>query len=244
MIEVTQVPGTEEDVVDVEPTTLPDALPVLPLKETVAFPNTMTPLAVGQERSVQLVNDALSRDRMLVMVASRDSDVEQPGPDDVYSVGVVGVIARMLKMPDGTLRILVQGGQRVRIDDSDRSDPIDVVGTGILDLRILARDHHEHPLPGQDVVDELYRALLADGQRRDHVGKGNGLLQRQDWQHVRELRRFPHRKLLNLFRAVLDDLDHASSGPRSAGAGPLIGTCRASLDGCDSGSSTRNMPSS
>ncbi|MGH2979033.1 MAG: LON peptidase substrate-binding domain-containing protein, partial [Solirubrobacterales bacterium] len=80
MIEVTQSPGIEDDVVDVERTTLPDALPVLPLKETVAFPNTMTPLAVGQERSVQLVNDALTRDRMLVMVASRDPDIDQPGP--------------------------------------------------------------------------------------------------------------------------------------------------------------------
>jgi ATP-dependent Lon protease len=95
---------------------LPDLLPVLPLREMVAFPNTMTPLAVGQERSVQLVNDALSRDRMLVLVASRDPDIEQPGPDDVYRVGVAGTIARMLKMPDGTLRILVQGGPRIRIE--------------------------------------------------------------------------------------------------------------------------------
>jgi ATP-dependent Lon protease len=96
---------------------LPEVLPVLPLKEMVAFPNTMTPLAIGQERSVNLVNDALARDRMLVMVASRDTDVEEPGPDDVYRVGVVGSIARMLKMPDGTMRILVQGAQRVRIDE-------------------------------------------------------------------------------------------------------------------------------
>jgi ATP-dependent Lon protease len=103
--------------------TLPDALPVLPLKETVAFPNTMTPLAVGQERSVRLVNDALGRDRMLVMVASRDSEVEEPGGDDVYRVGVAGVIARMLKMPDGTLRILVQGGQRVQIEEFVSEQP-------------------------------------------------------------------------------------------------------------------------
>ena len=59
---------------------LPDALPVLPLRETVAFPNTMTPLAVGQERSVQLVNDVLSGDRMLVMVASKDPEVERRAP--------------------------------------------------------------------------------------------------------------------------------------------------------------------
>ncbi len=102
---------------------LPDALPVLPLKETVALPNSMTPLAVGQERSVQLVNDALSRDRMLVMVASKDADVEQPGPDDLYRVGVAGTIARMLRMPDGTLRILVQGGSRVRLDEFVSEDP-------------------------------------------------------------------------------------------------------------------------
>jgi len=94
---------------------LPPALPALPLRETVPFPDALTPLAVGQERSVQLVNDVLQGNRMLVMVASRDSAVEQPGPDQLYEVGVVGVVARMLKVPDGTLRILVQAAQRVRI---------------------------------------------------------------------------------------------------------------------------------
>jgi ATP-dependent Lon protease len=102
---------------------LPELLPVLPLREMVAFPNTLTPLAVGQERSVQLVNDALSRDRMLVLVAGKDAEIEEPGPDDVYRVGVAGTIARMLKMPDGTLRILVQGGPRVRIDEFLAQEP-------------------------------------------------------------------------------------------------------------------------
>ncbi|MEA2323675.1 MAG: ATP-dependent Lon protease, partial [Solirubrobacteraceae bacterium] len=91
---------------------LPSRLPVLPLRETVPLPDTLTPLAIGQERSIQLVNDALAGDRMLVMVASRNPDLEQPGPDDLFRVGVVGAIARMMKVPDGTLRILVQGGQR------------------------------------------------------------------------------------------------------------------------------------
>ena len=59
---------------------LPDELPVLPLRESVPFPDTLTPLAVGQERSVQLVNDVLGGDRMLVMVASRDPELEEPGP--------------------------------------------------------------------------------------------------------------------------------------------------------------------
>ena len=89
---------------------------MLPLRETVPFPDTLTPLAIGQERSVALVNDVLAGNRMLVMVASRQPDIDEPGPDELYDVGVVGVIARMLKVPDGTLRLLVQGAQRVRVD--------------------------------------------------------------------------------------------------------------------------------
>jgi ATP-dependent Lon protease len=94
---------------------LPDALPVLPLRETVTFPETLTPLAVGQERSIKLVDDVLGANRMLAMVAARDPENEEPGPEDLYEVGVVGVVARMLKVPDGTLRVLVQGAQRVRL---------------------------------------------------------------------------------------------------------------------------------
>jgi ATP-dependent Lon protease len=94
---------------------LPDALPVLPLRDTVTFPETLTPLAVGQERSIKLVDDVLGANRMLAMVAARDPENEEPGPQDLYEVGVVGVVARMLKVPDGTLRVLVQGTQRVRL---------------------------------------------------------------------------------------------------------------------------------
>jgi ATP-dependent Lon protease len=94
---------------------LPDALPVLPLRDTVTFPETLTPLAVGQERSIKLVDDVLGANRTLAMVAARDSENEEPGPKDLYEVGVVGVVARMLKVPDGTLRVLVQGTQRVRL---------------------------------------------------------------------------------------------------------------------------------
>jgi ATP-dependent Lon protease len=94
---------------------LPGALPVLPLRETVAFPDTLTPLAVGQERSIKLVNDVLAGNRMLAMVASKDAELETPGPDQLYEVGVAGVIARMMRVPDGSLRVLVQGAQRVRI---------------------------------------------------------------------------------------------------------------------------------
>ena len=96
---------------------------MLPLRETVTFPDTLTPLAVGQERSIKLVDDVLGANRMLVMVASRDPEDEEPGPDGLYDVGVVGVVARMIKVPDGTLRILVQGTQRVRLGPYVAEEP-------------------------------------------------------------------------------------------------------------------------
>ena len=83
----------------------------------MTYPDTLTPLAVGQERSIRLINDVLAGNRMLAMVGSRDPEVESPGPDQLYRVGVAGTVARMLKVPDGTLRILVQGGPRVRLDE-------------------------------------------------------------------------------------------------------------------------------
>jgi len=120
-IQIGEPDGSPEPVV--ERPQLPDGLPVLPLRENVPFPDTLTPLAIGQERSVQLVNDVLGGDRMLAMVASRDPSNETPGPDDLYRVGVAGTVARMLRVPDGTLRIVVQGGPRVRISEFVATEP-------------------------------------------------------------------------------------------------------------------------
>jgi ATP-dependent Lon protease len=108
-------PGAGGEEVAMGSSGVPAQLPVLPLRDTVTFPDMLTPLAVGQERSIRLVNDVLGGDRMLAMVASRSPEIEAPGPDQVHEYGVVGTVARMLKVPDGTLRILVQAGPRVRV---------------------------------------------------------------------------------------------------------------------------------
>ncbi len=121
VLEVVDAGDVEEAIRSNEP--LPDALPVLPMREMVTFPDTLTPLAVGQERSIKLVNDVLGANRMLAMVASRDVENEEPGPDDLYDVGVVGIVARMLKVPDGTIRILVQGAQRVKLGPYVAEEP-------------------------------------------------------------------------------------------------------------------------
>ncbi|MBU3691742.1 MAG: endopeptidase La [Solirubrobacterales bacterium] len=121
VLEVVEAGQEEETIRALEE--LPDALPVLPLRETVAYPDTLSPLGVGQERSIKLVDDVLAANRMLVMVASREPEDETPGPDQLYDVGVVGVVTRMLKVPDGSIRILVQGTQRVRIGDYVAEEP-------------------------------------------------------------------------------------------------------------------------
>ncbi|MHB1243047.1 MAG: endopeptidase La [Gaiellaceae bacterium] len=105
--------------------TAPDVmqLPVLPLKETVVFPESMTPLAVGQERSVRLIDDVVSGERMLALFTVRNTEAEPPGWDDLYPVGTVAIVHKMIKVPDGTLRILVQGLQRVRLVRPVQDEP-------------------------------------------------------------------------------------------------------------------------
>ncbi|MCB0867319.1 MAG: endopeptidase La [Solirubrobacterales bacterium] len=115
VLEVVEGDDVEEAIRDSQD--LPEAMPVLPLRDTVAYPDTLAPLGVGQERSIKLVDDVLAGNRMLVMVASRDPEEDTPSPDQLHGVGVVGVVTRMLKVPDGTIRILVQGSQRVKLDD-------------------------------------------------------------------------------------------------------------------------------
>jgi ATP-dependent Lon protease len=113
-----EAPNPSDQMVD-----LPAALPVLPLKETVIFPQSMSPLAIGQERSVKLIDDVVAGDRLLALITSRDDSVDSPGWDDVYDVGTVGLVHKMIRVPDGTLRILVQGLERIMLDQRVDTDP-------------------------------------------------------------------------------------------------------------------------
>ncbi|HEY7795924.1 MAG TPA: endopeptidase La [Gaiellaceae bacterium] len=124
-------------------------LPVLPLKETVVFPESMTPLAVGQERSITLVDDVVSGERMLALVTVKNADADPPGWDDLYEIGTVAVVHKMIKVPDGTLRILVQGLQRVRVVERVQDEPY------------LAAELQEVPdvIPDSPEVEALVRSV-------------------------------------------------------------------------------------
>ena len=102
---------------------IPDALPVLPLRDTVAFPDMVIPLVVGRESSVKLIDEILVRDKMLALVTQKDPDQETPAPEDIHEIGIVGLVMKMFKFPDDTLRILVQGIERVKIGDVVQQTP-------------------------------------------------------------------------------------------------------------------------
>jgi ATP-dependent Lon protease len=116
VIEIGVPGGSPRDAPGAGALRLPERVAVLPLRDMVTFPDMLIPLNIGQPRSVELINDVLRGDRMVAMVASRNPEVDTPGPDDLYSVGVLGVVARMIRIPDGTLRVLIQGGQRIRLE--------------------------------------------------------------------------------------------------------------------------------
>jgi len=120
--------GPQDVAVGGGPAALPERVGVLPLRDTVTFPDMLIPLNVGQARSIELINDTLRGDRFIAMVASRHPEKEIPAPEDLYDVGVLGVVARMIRVPDGTLRVLIQGVQRVRIDQWLASEAYLVAG--------------------------------------------------------------------------------------------------------------------
>ena len=95
---------------------IPDVLPVLPLKDLVIFPFIIVPLSVSREKSINAVDQALAENRVIMLTAQKDFQNEDPGEDDLYRVGTVAIIMRMLKLPDGRIRILVQGLSRARVD--------------------------------------------------------------------------------------------------------------------------------
>jgi ATP-dependent Lon protease len=102
---------------------VPGVLPLLPLRDTVVFPDSMTPLAIGQERSIRLVDEAVAGDRTIALVASRSAEDDAETAEDLYDVGVAAVIHKMIRVPDGTLRVLVQGLSRVKLEGLEQAEP-------------------------------------------------------------------------------------------------------------------------
>jgi ATP-dependent Lon protease len=116
-------PAAEADEMEESPD-IPEVVAILPLKNTVVYPiPILLPLIVGQPRSIKLVDDIMLGNRVLGLVALKDASIEEPGPDDVYGIGSVASITKFAKAPDSTIRVFVQGIERIRIVEFTQTEP-------------------------------------------------------------------------------------------------------------------------
>jgi ATP-dependent Lon protease len=119
-----EVAPSSEGESSAEKSKYPEVLPILPLRGVVVYPTTAVPLTVGQSRSVRLVDDVTANETKLVgLVAARDPEMEQPGPNDLHAVGTIATVHRLLRAPDGTIRLLVQGLERFRLGEFVQEEP-------------------------------------------------------------------------------------------------------------------------
>ncbi len=102
---------------------IPEELPILPLRNTVLFPGVVIPITVGREKSIKLIKEAYAGDKTIGVVTQVDAEVEEPGADDLYKVGVVARIIKILQMPDGNTTAIIQGKKRFRIEEITQLDP-------------------------------------------------------------------------------------------------------------------------
>jgi ATP-dependent Lon protease len=114
---------TKDEEEELQEIDIPPLLPLLAVRDVVVFPNMVLPLFVGRETSVLAIEAALARDRLLFLATQKDQTIEEPDPDDIYGMGTVSLILRMLKLPDGRLKILVQGKAKARIREFLRERP-------------------------------------------------------------------------------------------------------------------------
>ncbi|WP_323773232.1 endopeptidase La [Alcanivorax sp.] len=132
-------------------------IPLLPLRDVVVYPHMVIPLFVGREKSIAALEAAMAADKQIMLVAQRNASDDDPGVDDIYRVGTVSTILQLLKLPDGTVKVLVEGGQRAHVAKAEFGEE-----GAIADVREL-----EEGLPDEGEQDALSRSL--QGQFEDYV---------------------------------------------------------------------------
>ncbi|MES3630908.1 MAG: endopeptidase La [Longimonas sp.] len=124
---------TPDEEVEMSNADIPDDLPILALRNTVLFPGVVLPITVGRDTSLKLVREAFEDDRLIGVVAQRESDVEDPAPGDLFEVGTVAEILKLIKMPDGSKSIVIQGKRRIQIEEYTQVDPYFRATVGAID---------------------------------------------------------------------------------------------------------------
>ena len=143
---------------------IPEVLPVLPLRDVVIFPFMIVPLYVSRDRSIKAVDQALSDNRMILLAAQRKQEEDDPGAEDIYRVGTAALIMRMLKLPDGRIRVLVQGLTRARITSFEEGLPYIQAGIEVV-------SEAEGAEAGSLEIEALMRNVKAALEKSQNLGK-------------------------------------------------------------------------
>ncbi len=148
---------------------LPEELPILPLRGLVVYPQTTLPLTIGQPRSIQLVDDVSTGQRLIGLVASKDPEKENPVAEDLFAVGTMAIIHRLFRAPDGTIRLLIQGLARFKITEFTQHEPYlkarveahpESEETGI-EMDALARNVRDQFVHIAEMIPSIPRELVA-----------------------------------------------------------------------------------
>ena len=108
---------------DISASEIPDELPLLPLRNTVLFPGVILPISVGRDKSMQLIRESYKNQKLIGTIAQKDSEVDEPGADDIYNVGTIAQVIRILEMPDGSTSVIIQGKSRYQINEIVNESP-------------------------------------------------------------------------------------------------------------------------
>ncbi|MFB3880636.1 MAG: endopeptidase La [Armatimonadota bacterium] len=147
--------------VDARAGSIPDQVPVLPTRGTVIYPYLVVPLFVGRPRSIQALDAAMKENRRIALLAQRSMTVDDPGPDDLYSIGTIGEIVQTLPLPDGTIRVMIEGSGRVKVGEYVHSEPF---------LRARIQPVPEVEQPGIE-TEALVRNVTSQFERLINLGK-------------------------------------------------------------------------
>jgi len=138
-------------------------MPVLPLRDVVVFPHMVIPLFVGREKSIQALERAMANDKKIFLVAQKDAGQDDPSPDDIYRIGTISTILQLLKLPDGTVKVLVEGGERARVEAFSEDE--DYFGAELTVLDSVDEEENERE------IEVLTRSVLAQFEQYVKLNK-------------------------------------------------------------------------
>ena len=127
--------------------------PVLPLRDIVVFPGMIVPLFVGREKSVKALEEVMKDDKQILLIAQKNASQDDPGPDDIYNIGTLGTVLQLLKLPDDTVKVLVEGGKRVRI--TGYTDKAEFFEARAVEMEEVAGESAELQAAARTVVSEF-----------------------------------------------------------------------------------------